>query len=93
MPGAIAAELRAGVLALEGRADEAVGAYVDVMRQFRELGLAVDLAICQLEFAALVGIDRPEARLAAEDARATLTRWGARALLAQIDALEVAALA
>ena len=83
--------VRAGVAALEGRREDALGLYRDAQRRFAELRDVVDLADMQLEMAALLGLDEPEVRAAADAARQTYERLGARATLDQLDRLEQAA--
>jgi class 3 adenylate cyclase/tetratricopeptide (TPR) repeat protein len=83
--------LRAGVAALEGRRDAALELYRDAQRRFEELRDVLDLADSQLEMAALLGLDEPEARAAADAARQTYERLGAQAMLDQLDRLEQAA--
>jgi class 3 adenylate cyclase/tetratricopeptide (TPR) repeat protein len=85
---ALRVELRGGVAALEGRREDALALYRDAQRRFEELRDVVDLADAQLEMAALLGLDEPEARAAASAARQTWERLGAKAMIDQLDALE-----
>jgi tetratricopeptide (TPR) repeat protein len=81
--------LRAGLAALEGRRAEAVTGYRDALRGWRQLGLAFDEAMATLDLAILLAPterEMAEAPSAIEWARETLTRIGARPLLARLDA-------
>ena len=82
--------LDAGIAALEGRIEEAVSGYGAACERLADMGDGLETAVTRLEFAALVGIDRPEAQAAAAAARKTYERLGARAYLAQLDAIEAA---
>jgi tetratricopeptide (TPR) repeat protein len=85
LPAAQVAGLRAGVLALEGRRDEAVAAYRDVARRYDELGAAFDGAVYRLDAAKMLGIDTPEGAAAAADARSVFERLDARPFLTILD--------
>ncbi len=78
---AIREELHAGLLALDGRVDDALAAYARAARQFRDLDLQYCLGICQLEAAMLVGTGDARARAAAEEAREIFTRLGSPPML------------
>jgi class 3 adenylate cyclase/tetratricopeptide (TPR) repeat protein len=80
-------EFDAGLLALEGRVDDAVAAYDTAARRFREIELPFSLALCQLEAAMLIGPDRPEARAAADEAREIFTRLGSPPMLERLNSL------
>ncbi len=80
------ATVRAGVAGLEGRRQDAVAGYQDVVRVWRERGWLPGLAFAQLEAAMFLGQEDPLGRAAAEDARDVLTRLGAAPLLARLDA-------
>jgi hypothetical protein len=80
---------RAGAAALEGRGGEALAAYREALRGYRQLGLAFDEAAAVVDMATLLPRperDSPEVRSAVEQARALLTRLGARPFLARLDA-------
>jgi tetratricopeptide (TPR) repeat protein len=77
--------LHAGLLALEGRADEAAQDYVAAARRWRELETWFELALSQLDFAATIGTDHPDAKAAADEAREIFTRLGAKPLLQRLD--------
>ncbi|MDP8903818.1 MAG: AAA family ATPase [Chloroflexota bacterium] len=79
-------EMEAGVLALEGRRDEAAAAYAAAIAGARELRATLDLAFIQLECAALLGTDSREGRAAADEARSFFERVGARVLIDLLDA-------
>jgi hypothetical protein len=81
--------LRAGVAALEGRRADAISGYREALRGWRGLGLAFDEAMAALDMAILLAPterEMAEASIATETARETLTRLGARPLLARLEA-------
>jgi hypothetical protein len=78
--------LRAGLHALLGERDAAMAAYRDAIRRWREMDVPFMLGLCLLDFATLVGPREPEARAAADEARAIFTRLGSPPLLARLDA-------
>ncbi|HET7677911.1 MAG TPA: adenylate/guanylate cyclase domain-containing protein [Candidatus Limnocylindrales bacterium] len=75
---AVLAGARAALAGLEGRRDEAVAIYRDVLARFRELDVPVWLAIYLVEFVFVVGPDLPETRAAAAEARELIGRLGLR---------------
>ena len=77
---------RAALLALSGEHEAAIAAYLDVAALWRSAGWAVELALCQLDCAILLGPDEPAARVAADEARELFTRLGAAPLLARLGA-------
>jgi hypothetical protein len=79
------ATLRAGVAALEGRNQDAVIAYQEAARTWRERGWLPGLAYNQLEAAMLLGADEPLSTIAAKEARDVLTRLAAEPLLARLE--------
>jgi len=83
---AIRLGLQAGVHALEGEREAALTAYREAVRRWRDMGVPLLLGVCLLDFGALVGPGEPEARAAAEEARALFTRLGSPPLLARLDA-------
>jgi class 3 adenylate cyclase len=81
------ATLRAGRAALEGRRAEAVAGYREVLRGWRQLGLAFDEALATLDLAIVLAPterEMAEAPAAIETARETFTRLGARPFLARL---------
>jgi class 3 adenylate cyclase/tetratricopeptide (TPR) repeat protein len=78
--------LRAGVRALEGDRKAATVDYREALRPWRDMGVVFWLGLTLLEFATLVGPGEPEARAAADEARAIWTRLESPPLLARLDA-------
>ena len=78
--------IRAGLAALEGRPADALAAYRDVIRAWRDLGLAWDEALTGIDMATLLDAAEPEIRAAAESAREILVRVGAAPFVARLDA-------
>jgi hypothetical protein len=77
--------LHAGLLALEGRTEEAAQRYVAAARRWRELEIWFELALSQFDFAATIGTKHPDARAAADEARQIFTRLGAKPMLARLE--------
>jgi len=77
--------LHAGLLALEGRADEAAQRYVAAGKGWRELEAWFQLALSQFDFAATIGTNHPDAKAAADEAREIFTRLGAKPMLARLE--------
>ena len=77
--------LHAGLLALEGRTDEAVEGYVAAARRWRELEVWFELALSQFDFAATIGTKQADANAAADEARQIFTRLGATPMLARLE--------
>jgi class 3 adenylate cyclase/tetratricopeptide (TPR) repeat protein len=77
---------RAGIAALEGRIDEAVGGYRQAFQYFRSNGDAFLLAGIELDLVMLLGSAHPAAREAAAEARPIFERIQARAYLERLDA-------
>jgi hypothetical protein len=77
--------LHAGLLALEGRADEAAQGYVVAARRWRELETWFELALSQFDFAMSVGPNHPDAKAAAEEAHQIFTRLGAKPMLKRLE--------
>jgi hypothetical protein len=75
---------RAGIAALEGHRDEAIAGYREVLRRRRALALHFETARSALDFVLLVGPDIPEARAAADEARAIFERVRARPYLERL---------
>ena len=78
--------IEAGIAALEGRPAEAVAGYRQALSGFHDLGLLWDEVVTTIAFVRLVGVDEPEVRRAADDARVILTRLEATAALDLLDA-------
>jgi class 3 adenylate cyclase/tetratricopeptide (TPR) repeat protein len=78
--------IRAGILALEGRTDEALATYRGVLRAWRDLGCAWDEALAAIDMATLLGPTEPEVRAAAERGREILVELRARPFLDRLEA-------
>ena len=76
--------LHAGLLALEGRTEEAVQGYIASARRWRELEAWFQLALSQFDFATTIGTTHPDARAAADEARQIFTRLGATPMLQRL---------
>jgi class 3 adenylate cyclase len=88
------ATIRAGIAALEGRRTEAIAGYREVLRGWRAAGLVFDEAMATVDMATVLAPterEMPEASAAIGEARATLTRLGAKPFLERLDAGERAA--
>ena len=83
--------IEAGILALEGEADEAVARFADARSRLRELGVDWEVAATGVDMAFTLDPARPEVAEAAAEAREILTRLGAAAVLRQLDAVAPAA--
>jgi hypothetical protein len=78
--------MRAGISALEGRTAEAVAGYRDAARSWRDLGVGLDLALCDLDAVRFLGASDPKlAQEAADEAREIFTRLRAKPFLARLD--------
>ena len=77
---------RAGLAALDGRFDEAVAGYREVLGRLRSIGADFEVARSALDFVLLVGPDHPAARGAAAEARPIFERVKARPYLERLDA-------
>jgi hypothetical protein len=85
---AINASLRtieAGLGALTGDAEMATVGYRDAIRQWRDIGAAFDLALCELDFVKFVGGENPDAKAAAEEAEGIFQRLGAPAFVQRLN--------
>jgi hypothetical protein len=85
---AINASLRtieAGLAALARETETATTGYRDAIRQWRDLGTAFDLALCELDFVKFVGGENPDAKAAAEEAQSIFQRLGAPAFLQRLN--------
>jgi tetratricopeptide (TPR) repeat protein len=74
---AVEAHIRAALAALDGRWDEALVAYQDALRIFREMEWGLDVARIGLEFDAFMGSVSEEARSAGADGEAFFVARGA----------------
>jgi hypothetical protein len=83
----------AGIAALEGRTDDAVRAYAEVLTGWAALEVHAARAFAGTEFLITVGPDVAEARAAAEEARAVFERLGAQTVLQRLDAAQAHPLA
>ncbi|CAN5726317.1 adenylate/guanylate cyclase domain-containing protein [soil metagenome] len=77
--------LASATVALGGRRDLALAQYLDTTRAWRELGLPFQLALTQIDFITLLGVEHDDGRAAADEARTILERLGAKPFLAQLD--------
>ena len=87
------ATIRAGIAALEGRGAEAVAAYREVLKGWRQAGLAFDEALAVTDMATLLPpgeIASADAQTAIVWARVTLERLGARPILERLASVEEA---
>ncbi|MDQ2690296.1 MAG: AAA family ATPase [Chloroflexota bacterium] len=82
---ALAASVRAGIAAAEGRIAEAVAIYRDAIRTHHDLGAVFDEALTALDMVALLPGSLPEVREAEATARSVLTRLGATAVIDRLD--------
>jgi len=80
------AVIRAGIAALDGRPAEALAAYRQALRTWRDLGCVWDEALSAVDMATLLDPTEPEVQAAAASGREILTRLGAKPLLALLDA-------
>jgi tetratricopeptide (TPR) repeat protein len=87
------AAMRAGVAALEGRADEAIALFREALRLWNELGLEWEYALTALDMVLLVGVTDHEGRAAIEAARATFSRLDAKPFLSRMEEASTAATA
>jgi class 3 adenylate cyclase/tetratricopeptide (TPR) repeat protein len=78
VPAAIRREGDAAVAALEGRRKEAATGFMEARRLWLEITLAFEAAVCSLSMVTLLGVREPELRAAADEARVTFERLGAR---------------
>ncbi len=77
--------IRAGLAALDGRPGDARALYADAIRSFRDIGVLFEEALTVIEMATLLDPASAEVRVAADAARETLVRLGARAFLERLD--------
>ncbi len=79
--------IRAGIMALEGRASDALPLYREALRAWRDLGLAWDEALCGIDMATLLDPSNADVRDAAESSREILVRLEARPFIARLNAV------
>jgi class 3 adenylate cyclase/tetratricopeptide (TPR) repeat protein len=78
--------IRAGIAAAEGRTGEALSAYRDVIRTWRELGLGNDEHFTAVDMVFLIGAANPDVKAYAIAARQFFERVGARPFVERLDA-------
>ncbi len=76
---------RAGIAALEGRADDARSLYAEARPGLHDRGVEFEAALVAIDMAVVLGADDPDARAAAADARLVLERLHALPFLARLD--------
>ena len=77
--------IEAGLAAVAGDTERAMAGYRDVIRQWRDLGAAFDLALCELDFVKFVGGENPDAKAAAEEAESIFRRLDAPTFLQRLN--------
>ena len=80
--------IRATIAGMEGRASEAGAGFREAARQWRDLGLQFDLALCHLDLLATIGSGASGARAAADEARLILMELQAEPFLKLLETLE-----
>ena len=78
--------IQAGIAALEARAVEALNLYREALRGWHDLGLVWDEVLTTIDMATLLDPWEPDVRDAADAARSTLVRLGAKPYLDRLDA-------
>jgi hypothetical protein len=90
-PGRVMAAVRregeAVLSGLAGRRNDSLAAFLDAIRQWRDLGLAFEAALAQLTLVTVLGVSDAPTRAAADEARAAFERLGARPLLDRLAAV------
>ncbi|MCV0402828.1 MAG: AAA family ATPase [Chloroflexi bacterium] len=84
---AVRSEMEAVLAALEGRLDEAHGMFAALLQEHEAMGTAFQGAMCQISMVAVLPVDSPERRRAADGARAALAALRATPYLDQLDAI------
>lgn len=79
------ATMDAGIAAMEGRMADARSLYAGAQRTWREMGLPLWLAMCNIDIVMTGALETDERRRAADEAREILTTLRADALLAILD--------
>jgi hypothetical protein len=82
--GAVRLTTEAGLAALEDHAEPAVDSYQGAIEAWRSLDVTLDLALCELDLALLLGPDSP-ASSAAKEARDIFTQLGAAPYLERLN--------
>lgn len=80
--------IRAGIAALEGRANEALTGFLDAIRAYEQLALPFEVAAAAVDMAVLLpgaATESPAAAAVVATARETLTRLGAGPFLVRLD--------
>jgi class 3 adenylate cyclase/tetratricopeptide (TPR) repeat protein len=77
--------IRAGIAAAERRTSEALVLYREALRAWRDLGLALDEALCGLDAVRILGVTEPEVRQIADSTREILVRLEAAPLIERLD--------
>jgi class 3 adenylate cyclase/tetratricopeptide (TPR) repeat protein len=77
--------IRAGIAALEGRGEEALAAYREALRTWRDLGCVWDEALCAIDMAILLDPAQPEVRTAGAAAREILVGLKAKPFIEKLD--------
>ncbi len=85
LPAAARREAEAALAAMEGRRADATAGFADAITRWRELGHHVEVGWCAVDWVSMVGPADPQARAAADDARALFDRLGAAPLLALLE--------
>ena len=75
----------AGIAAIDGRRDEAIDGFRDVLARYRLTGQDFELACAALDYVLLIGTTEPSVQAAAAEARAIFERIGARPYLELLD--------
>jgi hypothetical protein len=78
--------MAAGLAAIESRPADALPLCREALRAWRDLGLAWDETLCELDMAIILDPADQEVRVAADSAREILTRRGAKPFLARLEA-------
>ncbi|MGZ3640642.1 MAG: AAA family ATPase [Candidatus Limnocylindrales bacterium] len=78
--------LQAGMMALEGNVEGALGSYREATRVYRDLDLPLHLGLCLMDLGTLLDPALPEVSAAAAEARVIFERLGSPPLLARLDA-------
>jgi hypothetical protein len=73
----------AGLAALEGRIDESAEIYLDAIERWRSVRSVLDLALCELDLATVLGADHEDAT-AAKEARDIFEEIGAHVFVQRL---------
>ena len=79
------ATVQAGLVALDGRHADALALYREALGGWHEIGLPMDEALTAIDMAMLLDPAEPEVRAAADRARETLARLGAKPFLERLE--------